>query len=130
MKIPKYIQEVINKQDIHILSTATKDGVPNIIYLTFLKVYNDEQIIIANNKFSKTEKNIIENPRISFVVLDIENRKAYQLKGTVEIHKDDKIYDYTADWVKTKRPDMDLPKSGVILNIQEIYCGSEKIAEE
>ena len=130
MKIPKHIQEVINKQDIHILSTATKDGVPNIIYLTFLKVYNDEQIIIANNKFSKTEKNIIENPRISFVVLDTENRKAYQLKGIVEIHKDDKIYDYTADWVKTKRPDMDLPKSGVILNIQEIYCGSEKIAEE
>ena len=130
MKIPKHIQEVINKQEIHILSTSTKDGMPNIIYLKFLKVYTDEQILIANNKFSKTEKNILENPRISFVVMDVENRKAYQLKGTVEIHKDDKIYDYTADWVKTKRPDMDLPKSGVILNIQEIYCGSEKIAEE
>lgn len=130
MKIPKHIQEVINKQEIHILSTSTKDGMPNIIYLKFLKVYTDEQILIANNKFSKTEKNILENPRISFVVMDVENRKAYQLKGTVEIHKDDKIYEDTLEWVKTKRPDMDPPKSGVILTIQEIYCGSEKIAEE
>ncbi len=130
MKIPKHIQEVINKQEIHILSTSTKDGMPNIIYLKFLKVYTDEQILIANNKFSKTEKNILENPRISFVVMDVENRKAYQLKGTVEIHKDDKIYEDTLEWVKTKRPDMDPPKSGVILTIQEIYCGAEAIMEE
>ena len=130
MKIPKHIQEVINKQGVHILSTSTREGVPNIIYLTFLKVYNDEQILIANNKFSKTEKNIIENPRISFIILDKENKKAYQLKGNVEIHDNDKIYEDTANWVKTKRPDMSPPKSGIILNIKEIYCGAEKISGE
>lgn len=130
MKIPKHIQKVINNQEIHILSTSTKEGIPNTIYLKFLKVYNDEQILIANNKFSKTEKNIIENPRISFVVLDTENKKAYQLKGNAEIHKNDKIYEDTVEWVKTKRPDMDSPKSGVKLNVKEIYCGSEKIPEK
>ena len=130
MKIPKYIQAVINKQEVHVLSTATKEGIPNIIYLTFLKIYNDEQILIANNKFSKTEKNIIENPRISFVVFDKENKKAYQLKGDVEIHQDDEIYEDTVEWVKTKRPDMNSPKSGVILNVKEIFCGAEKIFEE
>ena len=130
MKIPKHIQDTINDQEVHILSTSTKEGVPNIIYLKFLKVYNDDQILIANNKFFKTEKNLIENPRISFVVLDQENRKAYQIKGTVEIHKDDKIYEDTAEWVKIKSPNMDPPKSGVILNVEEIYCGAEKILEE
>ena len=75
MKIPKYIQEVINKQELHILATSTKEGIPNIIYLKFLKVYNDNQILVANNKFFKTEKNLIENPKISFVVLDTENKK-------------------------------------------------------
>jgi len=90
MNIPKHIQEIINKQKLHILSTSTKDGVPNIIYLKFLKVYNDKQILIANNKFFKTEKNLLENPRISFVVLDKENKKSYQIKGTVEFHKNDK----------------------------------------
>ena len=72
MKIPKHIQEIIDKQELHILSTSTKDGLPNIIYLKFLKVYNDKQILIANNKFFKTETNLLENPKISFVVLDKE----------------------------------------------------------
>ena len=130
MKIPKHIQDTINNQEVHILSTSTKEGVPNIIYLKFLKVYNDDQILIANNLFSKTEKNLIENPRISFVVLDKENKKAYQIKGTAEIHKNDKIYEDTVEWVKTKSPNMGAPKSGVILNVEEIYLGAEKILEE
>jgi len=75
MKIPKYVQEVINKQELHILSTSTKEGIPNIIYLKFLKVYNDEQILIVNNKFFKTEKNLLKNSRIAFVVLDKKKKK-------------------------------------------------------
>jgi len=131
MKIPKHIQEIINKQELHILSTSTKDGIPNIIYLKFLKVYNDKQILIANNIFFKTEKNLLENPRISFVVLDKKTRKSYQIKGTTEFHKDDKIFEDAVKWVEDKRSGpTTYPKSGVILNVEEIYCGAEKIFEE
>ena len=129
MKIPKHIQDTINSQEVHILSTSTKEGVPNIIYLKFLKVYNDNQILIANNKFFKTEKNLIENPRISFVVFDKENRKSYQIKGTVEFHKDDPIFQDTVEWVKNVRSgSTTYPKSGIILNVKEIYCGAEQIS--
>ncbi len=131
MKIPKYIQEIINKQELHVLSTSTKEGTPNIIYLKFLKVYNNEQIIIANNKFFKTEKNFLENPKISFVVLDKENKKSYQIKGTGELHKDDQIFEETVKWVEDKRSSpTTYPKSGILLNVTEIYCGAEKISEE
>ncbi|MCK5149563.1 pyridoxamine 5'-phosphate oxidase family protein [Candidatus Pacearchaeota archaeon] len=131
MKIPKYIQEIINKQELHILSTSTKEGIPNIIYLKFLKVYNDKQILIANNKFSKTLENLLENPRISFVVLDKENKKSYQIKGTTEFHRDDKIFKDTVEWIEDKRSSLVIsPKSGIILNVEEIYCGTEKISEE
>ena len=131
MKIPKHIQEVINKQELHILSTSSKEGTPNIVYLKFLKVYNDEQILIANNKFFKTEKNLLENPKISFVVLDKENRKAYQIKGTAEFHKEDQIFKDTVKWVTDKKlASTTYPKSGIILNVKEIYCGTEKISEE
>ena len=131
MKIPKYVQEVINKQELHILSTSTKEGIPNIIYLKFLKVYNDKQILIVNNKFFKTEKNLLENSRIAFVVLDKKNKKSYQIKGTAEIHKDDKIFEDAAKWVEEKRSSQTTyPKSAVILNVKEIYCGTEKISEE
>jgi len=131
MKIPKQIQDVINNQELHILSTSSKEGIPNIIYLKFLKVYNDEQILIADNKFFKTEKNLLENPKISFVVLDKLNKKAYQIKGTVEIHKNDEIFNHTVKWVKDKRSSSTTyPKSGIILNVKEIYCGANKISEE
>lgn len=130
MKIPKHIQEVIKNQEIHMLATSTKEGVPNIIYVTFLKVYRDDQVLIANNKFFKTERNLIENPRISFVVFDKENRKAYQLKGTVEMHKENSVYEDTVEWVKTVRPEMDSPKAGIILHVEEIYSGKEKVIEE
>ncbi len=131
MKIPEHIQEIINKQELHILSTSTRDGVPNVIYLKFLKVYNDEQILIANNKFSKTEKNLTENPRASFVVLDKENKKSYQIKGGVEFHTNDDVFEDTVKWVKEKSSSPDLhPKSGIIFNVEEIYCGAEKIHEE
>ena len=131
MKIPKHIQEIINKQELHILSTSTKEGIPNIIYLKFLKVYNNKQILIADNKFFKTEKNLLKNPKISFVVLDKENKKSYQIKGTAEMHKDDKIFEDTAKWVEDKRSgSTTYPKSGIILNVEKIYCGAEKISEE
>ena len=131
MEIPKHIQEVIDKQELHILSTSTKEGTPNIIYLKFIKVYNDEQILIANNKFFKTEKNLLENPKISFVVLDKENKKSYQIKGTVEFHKNDQIFKDTVEWVENKRSGpTTYPKSGIILNVKEIYCGAIKISEE
>ena len=131
MKIPKYIQKIINKQELHILSTSSKEGTPNTIYLKFLKVYNNKQILIADNKFFKTEKNLLENPKISFVVLDKENKKAYQIKGTAEIHKDDKIFEDAAKWVEEKRSGpTTYPKSAVVLNVEEIYCGAEKISEE
>lgn len=131
MKIPKYIQKIINKQELHILSTSTKEGIPNIIYLKFLKIYNDKQILIANNKFFKTEKNLLENPRVAFVVLDKENKESYQIKGTIEFHKDDKIFEDTVKWVKDKSSNpTTYPESGIILNVKEIYCGAEKISEE
>ena len=126
MEIPKYIQKAVNEQELHILSTSSLKAIPNIIYLKFLKVYNNEQILIANNKFFKTEKNLIENPRIAFVVFDKENRKAYQIKGIVEIHKKGKIFEDVVKWVHKTRQDIN-PKSAILLNVEEIYCGAEKI---
>ena len=62
---------------------------------------------------------------------DKENRKAYQIKGTVEFHKEDQIFKDTVRWVKDKKlASTTYPKSGIILNVKEIYCGAEKISEE
>jgi len=131
MKIPEHIQKLINEESIHIMSTSSKEGIPNINYVKFLKVYNDEQILIADNKFFKTEKNLLENPKISFILLDKENKKSYQLKGTVEFHKDDEIFSETIKWVEKERlGSSTFPKSAIIMTVKEIYSGAEKISEK
>ncbi len=128
MEIPKEIAEVIDREPLYIISTASKEGIPNTIYVKFLKVYDEGHILIADNKFSKTEKNLQENPKVSFVVLDKENKKAYQVKGTAEIFKEGKIFDETVEWVETERSTPDtFPKSAVLLKVDEIYSGAERI---
>ena len=90
--------------------------------------------MIANNKFFKTEKNLLENPKMTIVVLDRETGKAYQLKGSVEIYKEGSVFEECVEWVKKTRikeskPEI-VPKAAVVLNVEEIYCGAKKIEED
>jgi predicted pyridoxine 5'-phosphate oxidase superfamily flavin-nucleotide-binding protein len=128
MKIPKYIQKVINEQGLYVLGTSSKDKMPNLIYVKFLKIYNDSQILIADNKFFKTEKNLKDNSQISFIILDKDNGKSYQLKGNVEVYKNGPIFEETVKWVEELRSGPTIQtKSAVILNIEEVYSGANKI---
>ncbi len=128
MKIPKYIQKVINEQGLYVLGTSSKDKMPNLIYVKFLKIYNDSQILIADNKFFKTEKNLKDNSQISFIILDKDNGKSYQLKGNVEVYKNGPIFEETVKWVEELRSGSTIQaKAAIILNIEEIYSGANKI---
>jgi len=130
MKIPNEIQKVVDDQKLYIISTVSGEGMPNSIYVKFLKVYSDNQILIADNKFFKTKKNLEENPKLSFVVLDTKTKKAYQLKGSVKIHKEGRVFEDAKKWVKMETNSRLTPKSAVILEVEEIYSGADKIIEE
>ncbi len=131
MKIPEKIQKIIQEQDIHILATASKKGKPNIIYLKFLKVCSDEQILIADNKFFKTRKNLEENPKIAFVVLDKKEGKSYQLKGNIKTIEKGPVFESAINWVKKKRSSSTTrPKAAILLTVKEIYSGAKKITDK
>ena len=127
MKIPKPIQKVVDDQKLYIISTTSSQGMPNTVYVKFLKIYNDNQILIADNKFFKTKKNLEENPKLAFVVLDNETKKAYQLKGNIEIHKQGQVFEDARKWVEEETNLRLSPKSAIILNVEEIYSGADKI---
>ena len=109
------------------IATSDKNGVPNINYVSFLKEYDDETIVLADNKYFKTLNNLKTNPVLSFVVLDPDAKKAYQVKGKIEYITEGEKFDYTVEWVKSKRPDL-TPKGAVFMTVDEIYCGAEKLA--
>jgi len=48
-----------NRKGPVVFATADKDGVPNAIYATCVRKFNEEIIVIADNYYYKTRKNIL-----------------------------------------------------------------------
>ena len=74
-----FMKTVISLRDLHlcfegavpaVIATAAADGTPNITYLSRVRAVDDERIALSNQFFSKTARNLAENPRASVLVID------------------------------------------------------------
>lgn len=126
-KLPEEVKATIDKAATVCIATADKSSVPNVIYVTYLKYLDDETVVIADNKFVKTRENLDNNPKMSFVVMDSDTRKAYQVKGCAECHTEGDKYRSVVDWVHVNHPQM-TPKAAFYMQVEEVYCGAERIA--
>ncbi|MDP8290088.1 MAG: pyridoxamine 5'-phosphate oxidase family protein [Candidatus Susulua stagnicola] len=126
IKIPEEVKIAIDETKPICVATVNNELIPNIIYVAFLKYINDTTIVIADNKLVKTKNNILANSNLSFVVLNPETKKSYQLKGKVEYVQDGEKYQDVFKWVQEKRPDLH-PKGALYITITEIFSGDKKI---
>jgi adenylate cyclase len=62
-----------------VVATASTDGTPNVTYLSRVRLVDDERVALSNQFFSKTAKNLAENPQASVLVLDPTSYRAYRL---------------------------------------------------
>ncbi|MGZ6887239.1 MAG: GAF domain-containing protein [Acidimicrobiia bacterium] len=53
-----------------VLATADANGVPNVTYLSCAHIVDGERIALSNQFFSKTARNIMENPRACLLLID------------------------------------------------------------
>jgi len=127
VSMPEEVRAAIAKTNPVCIATVSEESVPNIVYVGFLKYLDDRTIVIADNKFDKTRRNILANGKLAVVVLDPDTRKAYQVKGTAEYITEGKRFEEVRNWVTSKRPDL-TPKGAVYVTPEEIYCGAGKIA--
>lgn len=112
-----------NQQLAPVLTTVSKDGVPNSIYATCMAFYGENKLLVADNKFVKTFANVQDGCKGNILFIT-DKRKAYQLKGTVTYKTEGAEYDDMKKWNRA-----DLAGKGVaILEIEEIYSGAEKLA--
>jgi predicted pyridoxine 5'-phosphate oxidase superfamily flavin-nucleotide-binding protein len=61
------------------IATASADGVPNITHLSRVHMVDDEHVALSNQFFSKTTRNLAENPRASVIVIDPLSYDNYRL---------------------------------------------------
>ncbi|OAT79535.1 pyridoxamine 5'-phosphate oxidase family protein [Desulfotomaculum copahuensis] len=119
-KLTTEVKNVISRQGVFPIATASRDGVPNVVPMTFVKVYDDENLLVVDNFMHKTKQNIESNPYMSICVWDQENKLSYQIKGKVTIHDLGPVFDQARVWVKEKMPALQ-PKSAVLLKVTNIY---------
>ncbi|MCQ5377647.1 MAG: pyridoxamine 5'-phosphate oxidase family protein [Candidatus Methanomethylicia archaeon] len=108
-------------------ATCSKDGVPNTVPLGVGRFLDDETLIVIDNYFMKTRKNIEENPRaaVSFWVSEekegkVITKEGYQMKGTVTVQESGPLYDQMKAEIKAIRADFPV-KAIVLMKVEEIY---------
>lgn len=104
-----------------VFSTVDVNGIPNSVYASCVWIYDPKTIIIADNYFDKTHKNILSGSKGS-VLFITEEKKSYQIKGSIEYYESGNIYDMMKELNRK-----DLPgKAAAVLKVEEVYSGSKK----
>ena len=67
-----------------VIATAAADGIPNVTYLSKVRLVDEERIALSNQFFSKTAQNLAENPRASLLVIDPTTYDQYRLAVVYE----------------------------------------------
>ncbi len=122
MILPEEVLKAWEEKQVPIvLTTVSQEGMPNTIYATCVSLFNNK-VLIADNKFCKTHKNVIECDKGNVLFITAE-KKAYQLKGKLTYKTGGEEYD---DMKKWNRPDL-AGKGVAILDVEEVYMGAKKL---
>jgi len=105
-----------------IFATVDGNGVPNVIYVTCVNKFSEDTIVIADNFFDKTRKNILAGSKGSILFITNEE-KAFQVKGSIEYHKEGDIFEDMKKWNPKQHPG----HAAAALKVEEAYSGSEKL---
>ncbi len=121
--LPKAFLDAWNQSESRmIFTTVATNGEPNSVWVICVKKLDDNRILIANNFFHKTLENIKSGSRGSLLFIAPE-REAYQIKGPLEYFTQGPVFDDMKAWLDPKFAGV----GAVVLNIEAIYYGAEKV---
>ena len=124
MKLPKEVSDAWKqKEDAVILTTVNLNGLPNSIYATCVSKFDDETLVVADNYFNKTQKNILDGSKGTLLFIT-KDGKSYQIKGSFNYLTEGKIFDDMKKWNPEKHPG----HAAAVLKVEEVYKGGEKLA--
>jgi predicted pyridoxine 5'-phosphate oxidase superfamily flavin-nucleotide-binding protein len=77
---------------------------------------------VADNYFDKTRKNILAGSKASILFIT-KGGTSYQVKGSIQLHSEGKIFDDMKKWNPAKHPG----HAAAALTVEEVFSGSKKI---
>ncbi|MBN1127495.1 MAG: pyridoxamine 5'-phosphate oxidase family protein [Chitinispirillaceae bacterium] len=105
-----------------VLVTVDREQSPNAIYASIAHLMSDGRLAVADNYFDKTKANIDIGSKASLLFIT-KNRKAYQVKGTVDYRTSGPLHEEMLAWADPKHP----RKGVAILNADTVFKGKEKL---
>ncbi|MBN2402823.1 MAG: pyridoxamine 5'-phosphate oxidase family protein [Spirochaetes bacterium] len=117
-KVTEEIKESLKSVKTAFLSTASKNGTPNVVPIGAFRFLDDETLLISDQFFNKTLKNLKENPKIALAWWG--GKGGFQIKADITIHTGDEIFRQDVEWVQSIRKDLN-PKSAVVCRVTEVY---------
>jgi len=122
--LPKTVlQAWENRQGPAIFATVDEQGLPNIIYVTCLGIHGNDCLVVADNYFQKTRRNLLAGCRGSILFMD-KDGKTYQVKGTLEYLTSGKFFEEMKSWNPPQHPG----HGAAALRVEQIFSGPEQIA--
>jgi len=116
--VTEEIKESLKSTKIAFLSTASKDGTPNVAPIGAFKFLDDETLLISDQYFGKTLANLKENPKIALAWWG--EKGGFQIKADIEIHTDGDIYRKNVEWVQSIWSKLH-PKSALVGRVTGVY---------
>jgi uncharacterized protein len=102
-----------------IVSTATKEGVPNAVPKGSLFVVDDQTLCYGEGTGAKTLSNLQANPMVSVLIFDRASGNGFQVKGRSELVTGGEVFQKMVKrQEERKKP---APKVVVKINADEIY---------
>lgn len=121
--LPKEIVDAWEKREPAIvLSTVDDDGAPNSIYATCVGLYENAKIVVVDNYFDKTRKNIAAGSK-GTVLFITSDKSAYQIKGTFDYVTEGPLFDFMKSWNPAKHPG----HAAAVLVPSAVYSGAKQI---
>ncbi len=102
--------------------TVDENKMPNAIYATCVRKYDESTLIVADNYFQKTKKNLLgcSNAAILFIT---DDGKSYQVKGRADYYTDGDIFKNMKEWNPKKHPGHGV----AALRIEEVFSGANAL---
>ena len=105
-----------------ILATVDQNGRPNAIYATCVGKFGNDTLVVADNFFDKTKRNIIQGSQGAILFMTKDNQ-AFQVKGRIVYHRSGTIYEDMKKWNPPKNPG----HAAAALTVDEVYSGAQKL---
>ncbi|MDI9624096.1 MAG: pyridoxamine 5'-phosphate oxidase family protein [Methanothermobacter sp.] len=135
VKLPEEAREMLNnafcnKEKPLIWIATVDEGNPHLAPVCFVKVVDDDKLLVSINFASKTMQNIEKGSKIamgSAVYYD-----GYMIKGTGKIIKEGEHFEETKRMVKERFGEKIKPQAALLVEIEEVYSlkpkpGSKRI---